>query len=97
MKRIIVVLIALLILPRISLAAKGGNKPPQEGNNPIIEKVVTDFGTSEILIFGQYLRGTTDPEISLAGLPVDLSVNDTSSTEEVIAVLPDWYEDAGYL
>ena len=28
MKKLIVVLIALLVLPSISLAAKGGNKPP---------------------------------------------------------------------
>jgi hypothetical protein len=51
----------------------------------------------EILIFGQYLRGDVEPEISLSSLPIPLSVNDTGAVDKVIAILPEWYEDGDHL
>ncbi len=75
-----------------TLPAKPGNS-----NTPLIEKVVVDFDTMEILIFGQYLRGGVDPEISLSSLPIPLSVNDTGAADKVVAILPEWYEDGDYI
>jgi hypothetical protein len=71
------------------------NKPGV--NKPLIKKVFVHYDAMEILIFGQYLRGDVDPEISLSSLPISLSINDTGEVNVVIAILPEWYEDGKHL
>jgi hypothetical protein len=79
------------------LQAKPENYNKPWTNMPLIEKVFVDYGAMEILIFGKYLRGDVDPEISLSSLSIDLSANDTGAIGEVIAILPEWYEDGRHL
>ena len=93
----IVAVLCFLFVSADSLQAKPGNSNNAKLNKPFIEKVVVDFNNMEILIFGQYLRGDVDPEISLSSLPIPLSVNDTGAVDKVIAILPEWYEDGDHL
>jgi hypothetical protein len=93
----IVAVLCFLFVSADSLQAKPGNSNNAKLNKPLIEKVVVDFNNMEILIFGQYLRGDVDPEISLSSLPIPLSVNDTGAVDKVIAILPEWYEDGDHL
>jgi hypothetical protein len=93
----VVVVVCLTFVYANCLQAKPNNPNSPKVNTPVIEKVVVDFDYMEILIFGQYLRGDIDPEIFLSGLPIVLSDSDTGAVEEVIAVLPEWYEDGGHL
>lgn len=94
---VIVAVLCFLFVSADSLQAKPGNSNNAKLNKPLIEKVVVDFNNMEILIFGQYLRGDVDPEISLSSLPIPLSVNDTGAVDKVIAILPEWYEDGDHL
>lgn len=94
---VIVAVLCFLFISADSLQAKPGNSNNAKLNKPLIEKVVVDFNNMEILIFGQYLRGDVDPEISLSSLPIPLSVNDTGAVDKVIAILPEWYEDGDHL
>lgn len=94
---VIVAVLCLLFISADSLQAKPGNSNNAKLNKPLIEKVVVDFNNMEILIFGQYLRGDVEPEISLSSLPIPLSVNDTGAVDKVIAILPEWYEDGDHL
>lgn len=94
---VIVAVLCFLFISADSLQAKPGNSNNAKLNKPLIEKVVVDFNNMEILIFGQYLRGAVEPEISLSSLPIPLSVNDTGAVDKVIAILPEWYEDGDHL
>jgi len=92
-----VVVLCLTFVYANCLQAKPENYNKPWTNMPLIEKVFVDYGAMEILIFGKYLRGDVDPEISLSSLPIDLSANDTGAIGEVIAILPEWYEDGRHL
>lgn len=92
-----VVVLCLTFFYANCLQAKLGNSNKPGANKPLIEKVFIDYGAMEILIFGQYLRGDVDPEVSLSSLPIALSANDPGAVDEVIAILPEWYEDGGHL
>ncbi len=94
---VIVVVLCLTFVYAEFLQAKQGNSNNPGVNKPQIEKVFVDYGAMEILIFGQYLRGNVGPEISLSSLPIALSTNDTGADDEVIAILPEWYEDGVHL
>jgi hypothetical protein len=94
---VVVVVLCLTFVYANCLQAEPGNYSKPWANIPRIEKVFVDYGAMEILIFGQYLRGDADPEISLSSLPIALSANDTGAFGEVIATLPEWYEDGRHL
>ncbi len=91
------VVLCFIFVSADTLQAKPGNSNKAKGNKPLIGNVVVDFSNMEILIFGQYLRGAVDPEISLSSLPIPLSVNDTGAVDMVIAILPEWYEDGDHV
>jgi hypothetical protein len=92
-----VVVLCLTFVYANCIQAKPENNNKTWANKPLIEKVFVEYGAMEILIFGQYLRGDVDPEISLSSLPIALSANDTGAVGEVIAILPEWYEDGRHL
>ena len=92
-----VVVLCLTFVYANCLQAKPENYNKPWANKPLIEKVYVDYGAMEILIFGQYLRGDVDPEVSLSSLPIALSANDTGAVGEVITILPEWYEDGRHL
>lgn len=94
---ITVMLFCLIFVHANSLQAKQKSYNKPGANRPLIEKVVIDYGAMEILIFGIHLRGDVDPELSLSGLPIALSNNDTGAVDMVIAILPEWCEDGDHL
>ena len=50
MKRLIVVLIALLVLPSVTLAAKGGNKPPEPDYEALIAEEAATREAADIVL-----------------------------------------------